>query len=198
MADRQTLDVYARKAQDYADRFATGRPDARLKDFIDRLPEGGHVLDLGCGPGRAAAAMMSRGLQVDAWDASPEMAAIASDRFGVTVRIAGFEDLGAAEVYDGIYANFSLLHAPKSQMPGHLSRIAQALKPGGFLHLGLKSGSGEKRDALGRFYAYYEDDEITGLLADVGISVLTRATGAEAGLGGTIDPWIILKARKND
>ena len=198
MADRQTMEVYASKAEDYADRFATGRPGPRLEDFINSLPEGGRVLDLGCGPGRAAAAMIASGLQVDAWDASPEMAALAKDRFGVDVVVAGFADLDAAETYDGIYANFSLLHAPKSEMPDHLTRIAHALKPGGYLYLGLKTGSGEKRDALGRFYAFYTDEEITGLLKEVGISVLTRATGAEAGLGGTVDPWIILKARKND
>jgi SAM-dependent methyltransferase len=197
-ADSQTLGVYAEKAEDYANRFATGRPDPRLRDFIESLPTGGRVLDLGCGPGRAAAAMKEAGLQVDAWDASPEMAALAQERFGVAVRVAGFDELDASETYDGVYANFSLLHAPKAEMPGHLARIARALKPGGFLHLGLKAGTGEKRDSLGRFYAYYEDDEITGLLSDVGISVLTRATGAEAGLGGTVDPWIILKARKND
>ncbi len=198
MADDQTLGVYAHKARDYADRFATGSPGPRLTAFIDSLPKGGRVLDLGCGPGRAAAVMKAAGLDVDAWDASPEMAALAADRFGLAVRIATFDDLDATEIYDGVYANFSLLHAPKADMPGHLAAIARALKPGGHLHLGLKTGTGEGRDSLGRFYAYYTDPELTGLLAAAGITILTRATGAEAGLGGTVDPWIILKARKDD
>ena len=110
--------------------------------------------------------------------------------------IRDFQDGITRGTYDGIYANFSLLHAPKSEMPDHLARISKAMKPGGALHLGLKAGDGERRDRFGRFYAFYQDAEITGLLADVGLTVETRDFGEEAGLEGTVDPWIILTARK--
>jgi hypothetical protein len=140
--------------------------------------------------------MRDAGLTVDAWDASPEMARIGRDTHGLDIRVAEFAELTAESVYDGIFANFSLLHAPKADMPAHLDRISTALKPGGLLHLGLKSGDGEARDAIGRFYAYYQDAEITGLLKTAGFVVETRDFGSEAGLDGTIAPWIILSARK--
>ena len=196
MADARTLDVYASKARDYADRFVSDKPDRHLAAFISALPQAARVLDLGCGPGQSAATMQAAGLGVDAWDGSPEMAALAHEKFDVAVRVATFDELNVTETYDGIFANFSLLHTRKSDMPGNLARIARALKPRGLFHIGLKTGTGENRDALGRFYAYYEDAEITRLLQDAGFDILTRDFGADAGLDGTLAPWIIMKARK--
>lgn len=196
MTDKETLNVYAAKAQDYAKRFSSAKPDLHLAAFMLAVPKGGRVLDMGCGTGRSTAFMIEAGLKADALDASAEMAEIASSEYGVQVRVAGFETLEAEGVYDGIYANFSLLHAPKAEMPEHLARISKALVPGGFFHIGLKTGTGEKRDALGRFYAYYTDAEITGLLEDAGFVVIERSFGADAGLDGTVAPWIILLAGK--
>ena len=196
MADRETLDVYRDRAADYANKFAQSSPDRQLQAFIDAVPVGGKVMDLGCGHGRSTALMIDAGLKAEGLDASPELAAIARENFGVEVTIAEFESLDAKGAYDGVFANFSLLHAPKAEMSGHLTRIAQALRPDGIIHLGLKTGDGERRDALGRFYAYYSDAEITRLLEDAGFSVLSRDSGADAGLDGTVAPWIVLLARK--
>ena len=198
MADRETLGVYDEQAEDYARKFGGWEVNKHLQAFIDALPCGAKVLDLGCGPGFAAAAMCKAGLDVDAWDASPEMARIGQDRLNLAIAIKGFDELAAANHYDGIYANFSLLHAPKADMPRHLARIARALKSGGQFHIGMKTGTGEHRDTLGRFYAYYEDTELTRLLADAGLIVTSRTTGADVGLAGTKDTWIIMRARKND
>ena len=197
-SDRETLDVYGRMAADYADMADRERNDRPLDAFIKSLPARARVLDLGCGPGRATARMAQAGLQVDAWDAAPEMAALARERFGLEVRVATFDALDADAVYDGVYANFSLLHAPRSEMPGHLDRIAKALTAHGLLHIGLKTGVGEMRDSLGRFYAYYEDSELAGLLDAAGFEILSRATGTEAGLDGVEAPWIVVRARKVD
>lgn len=196
--DRKTMDVYRRMAADYAAMADRERNDRPLDAFIRSLPAQARVLDLGCGPGRAAARMTQAGLQVEAWDASPEMAALARERFGLEVRAATFDVLDAEAIYDGIYANFSLLHAPRSEMPGHLDRIAKALTARGLFHIGLKTGVGEKRDSLGRFYAYYEESELAGLLETAGFEILSRATGTEAGLDGVEAPWIVVRARKVD
>ena len=198
MADEETLGVYRAKAEDYARMVAGIGSNRHLDAFIAALPAGAHVLDLGCGTGNASAAMVEAGLTIDAWDGSPEMAKVARDQFGLDVQVKTFDMLTAIEAYDGVYANFSLLHAPKADMPANLDRCAQALKPSGILHLGLKTGSGEARDKLGRFYAYYSDAEITGLLEAAGLSVTSRVTGEEAGLDGAVAPWIIMKAKKND
>jgi SAM-dependent methyltransferase len=196
MADARTLAVYAARARDYAARFGGTGEGPHVRAFLAELPKGGRILDLGCGPGHAAAAMTRAGFKVEAWDASPELVRIARDEYGVDARVVRFEDLADIDRFDGIYANFSLLHASKAEMPALLTRIARALKPQGVLHIGLKTGCGERRDAIGRFYAYYEDAEIAALLDAAGLPAFRRATGEESGLDGAIAPWIILLARK--
>ncbi len=132
MSDKETLNVYAEKAADYAamtDEFNTRDPS--LDAFIAAIPQGGCVLDLGCGPGASAAQMAAAGLTVDAFDPVPEMVAMAARHAGVNARQAGFDDLHAEAIYDGVWANFSLLHAPREDMPRHLAQIKSALKPGG-------------------------------------------------------------------
>ena len=69
MADNQTLTVYDNKIQDYIK--LTAEPASQsLSSFIQDIPDGGRVLDLGCGPGGAAAEMAQCGLKVDAIDGS--------------------------------------------------------------------------------------------------------------------------------
>lgn len=192
--DAQTVALYNAKATEYLEKFQTTDPNPRLLEFIDALPQGGNVLDLGCGPGNSAAVMRDRGLQVTALDASAEMAAIAKKLFDLNVTLGTFDDITGAAIYDGVWANFSLLHAPRTDMPRHLAAVHAALKPQGRFLIGLKSGTGEKRDALGRFYTYYTQDELTGLLDAAGFTIARIETGEEAGLAGPVEPWIIVTA----
>ncbi|MBW4707277.1 class I SAM-dependent methyltransferase [Roseobacter sp. YSTF-M11] len=195
MNDDETLRVYGSKAQEYD--ALTGKfnqTDPRLGAFMASLPQGAHVLDLGCGPGTSAAAMARHGLRVTALDPVPEMIALASRHPGVDTRLAGFDDIEGTDIYDGIWANFSLLHAARSDMPRYLAALAQALKPAGRFHIGMKTGTGSKRDAIGRFYTYYTDAELTGLLEDVGLTITARVTGREKGLDGVEAPYICLAA----
>ncbi|MGB7240764.1 MAG: class I SAM-dependent methyltransferase [Sulfitobacter sp.] len=195
MSDDETLKVYARKAQDYADLTnADSQANRLLTAFISALPQAGHVLDLGCGPGTSAAVMADAGFKVTATDAVPEMVNMAAQHPGVTAKVASFDDITGTAIYDGIWANFSLLHASREDMPRHLAALVTALKPNGIFHIGLKTGTGSKRDTLGRLYTYYTDAELTGLLNDAGLTVTDRTTGREKGLDGVDADWISLRA----
>lgn len=195
MPDSETIALYDARAQDYATQFSGGR-DPRLVQFIALMPAEARVLDLGCGPGRAAAQMALAGLDVDALDASSQMVTLANQHRGVRATCADFNSLDAVGLYDGIWANFSLLHAPRDQMPSHITAVATALKPRGWFAIGLKMGEGEKRDALGRFYTYYKDAEISRIMESVGLTIATRDFGAQKGFEGVHEPWIVLTAQK--
>lgn len=199
MSDRETLEVYAKAAEDYAARFgkvAEGDIDqfSDLKALFELLPDNGLVLDLGCGPGQWAAKIREAGYQVEAMDASPEMAALAKEQFDLDVTVGVFEDLTAEARYDGIWANFSLLHAPRADFPTHLARIHRALRPGGAFHIGMKLGTAEARDGLGRFYSYYGEAELIDLLEAAGFTVIRKRRGNGKGLAGSDDTFVILTA----
>ena len=198
MTDRETLDVYDARAADYADRFDKDEQiDTQLRHFLDLLPSGATLLDLGCGPGRTAGIMAKAGHDVTATDASAEMIALATRRPGVTARQETFDDLAGSELYDGIWANFSLLHATRTDLPRHIAAIAHALKPGGLFHIGMKTGRNTSRDKLGRRYTYVTDTELTGLLTGAGLTPIATWTGEGPGLSGEVSPWIVIQARKH-
>lgn len=191
-ADRETLLVYETRAHEYAE--MTGRAAAPgFSDFVAALPEAAHVLDLGCGPGDSARRFLDAGFSVDAVDAVPAMVSRAKE-LGVAARLASFDAIDTLDSYDGIWANFSLLHAPRGEFPGHLARLHRALRPGGRLHLGMKLGTGEARDRLGRLYTYYSEDDLMRYLTDAGFTPSTRVCGEGSGLDGTVSPWIWVQA----
>ena len=195
MADPKTIAVYDARAAEYATGNARDEPWHMLVSFRDAMPAGGRVLDLGCGPGASAGHFAQHGLQVDAWDASAEMVALAAQVDGVTAKQAVFADLDVRDLYDGIWANFSLLHAPRADMSAHLAAIRAALKPGGLFHIALKEGENAARDSIGRQYTYYTMEELTGLLLDAGLQPGDFTTGEEEGLDGTMARWIATQAR---
>ncbi len=196
MADARTIAVYDAKAADYARLVDSGGPDQTLRDFIAALPEGARVLDLGCGPGGASAHMRDAGLDPDPVDASPAMIALAKERFGLEARLATFDDISGEALYDAIWANFSLLHAPRVDLPRHFTALAHALRPGGLFHVGLKTGTGEARDSIDRLYTYVTVEELHRLFTDAGLAVLSTREGSEKGLAGTDDPFVLCLARK--
>ena len=195
MSDPETLSVYAAQSAQYAsltDAVLTNDP--MLADFITSLPEGGSALDLGCGPGAAAAAMAEAGLKVHATDAVPEMIALASRHPLVKAEVRSFDQISGAGIYDGVWANFSLLHADRDALPTILKGLHTAMKPNGRFHIAMKLGSETKRDAIGRQYTYVTETELRSLLSNAGFTVGKKHTGRDKGLDGTYADWIALAA----
>jgi len=195
VSDPETIRVYDDRAAEYADLTDSNiSDDPNLAAFIAACPEGGRVLDLGCGPGMAAAVMAQAGLQVEATDASAEMVAMAARHPGVSARQAMFDDISGSDVYDGIWASFCLLHAPRADFPSHLKALHKALKPGGTFWIGMKTGTGQTRDALGRLYTYYTASELETYLTEAGFTPQSRKVGTGKGLDGKEAEYILVTA----
>jgi len=151
--DEETLQFYRRNAEAYAG-WAKA-PSTRLKGFLALLPQGGSILELGCGAGNHSAIMLADGFAVRATDGSPEMAEIASQRLGQPVEAMRFDELDAQGEYAGVWASACLLHVPRDELAGILKRIRRALKPDGVFYASFKVGEGgDGRDSLGRYYNY--------------------------------------------
>lgn len=148
--DPRTLAFYAAQAPTYVQ-----RPDSLdpiIATFLDRLPMGAHILELGCGGGRDAKHMIDRGFIVDPTDGVAEMASEAEAHLGWPVRVMRFDQLDADRHYDAVVANASLLHVPLGELGDILSRVCRALKPGGWHLAGYKTGKAEGYDEFGRYY----------------------------------------------
>lgn len=154
MTDDKTIAFYDGASFDYAAKFAASSPDAQLLAFMALLPAGGSVLDLGCGPAFASAHMRNAGFKPDPVDASQGMITAANDLHDIGARMLTFDEIDMVAAYDGVWANFSLLHADRADLPRYLRALAAALRPNGVFHIGLKVGEGAERDRIDRFYTY--------------------------------------------
>lgn len=192
MTDQETISVYDKQVGEYTGLVVKQPDDPIILDFISRVAPNGLVLDLGCGPAQDSAVMRDHGLRVDPVDASGEMVREANEVYDIGARQALFEEIDALDAYDGIWANFSLLHATATALPDILLNLRRALKPTGVFHLGMKIGSGSVRDKLGRFYSYYSEEELCDRLTAAGFVVDNVRTGEAKGLAGDVEPWIVI------
>ncbi len=192
-ADALTLAFYDDKAADYARQIEEKASRAPLLRFLDGLAPGAALLDFGCGAGWASTEMLARGFAVRAIDGSSGLAAQARAR-GVPAEVMLFEEFDEPGAYDGVWASFSLLHAPRAAFPGLLATLRRALRPGGRLYLGMKLGQGEHRDDLGRRYAYFSEAELRDALAAAGFEIDETETEVAPGMAGIPEPCLHVHA----
>ncbi len=201
--DPATLAYYEAHAADYAERISRSAPDGDLKTFMEALPATREpVLDWGCGPGNTAALLAAAGISCEATDASPAMAALAAE-LGVAVRVDPFEALDSAPRFRGIWANFSLIHAPLAMFAPLVARAAETLVPGGVLHLGQDIAIGHPRSETGREVRYLglrcalvPPEEIMEAVRAAGLLPVSARSGSGHSLHGTPLDFHILLARK--
>lgn len=141
--------------QQHAQRFFSETVDVDMSElyrpFVAHLKPGARILDAGCGSGRDAKAFREMGYEVEAFDASAELVELARQHTGLPVKQMRFEDVTEVERYDGIWCCASLLHVPLAELPGVMTQLSEALKPGGVWYLSFKYGSGEREKDGRRF-----------------------------------------------
>ncbi|MCH1387332.1 MAG: class I SAM-dependent methyltransferase [Rhodobacteraceae bacterium] len=191
--DPQTIAIYNEKTNEYA-AMTEGVPHDLVR-FHDYLPSGARILDYGCGPGTSAAYLTKQGHIADAFDASEKMVAYAQKHSGVTAWQATFDQFNAQNIYDGIWASFSLLHAAREDIPTFLQNIHAAIRSGGVFYIAMKLGSGRHRDDLQRLYTYVSEAELQSWLSDAGFDWIGHTTDETPGLDGSMSAWIGVFAR---
>ena len=136
----KTIEYYNRNAISFAESTISASMSETLNLFASSLPQGGLVLDWGCGSGRDSLALRELGFHVVSVDASAEMCSQALRLTGTDARQEAFSELNEISTYDGIWACASLLHAPLDSLPGLFAKAADALKDNGVLYCSFKHG----------------------------------------------------------
>lgn len=193
-----SIDYYNRHAAEFYDRTVELDLKEELERFILLLPEGAAVLDLGCGSGRDSLYMKEEGLDVTAMDASEELCELAQIHIGQDVLLMRFEEIDFMEVFDGVWANASLLHVPLEELDEVLDKIIKSMKTEGILYMSFKYGDFSGiRD--GRYFKDYNTRELKELLGRHPLLELIEIyKNEDVREEKKMDRWIHVLARKLD
>lgn len=135
-------------AAEYARAFAgqfESRPFDRafLRLFADLVMRAGgrNALDVGCGPGEAAAELASCGLRTEGVDGSAAMVSLAGRQWPqVRFQTADMFSLPyEAGTFDAVCAWYSIIHTPAEALPELFAEYSRVLSVPGWLLLGFQT-----------------------------------------------------------
>jgi SAM-dependent methyltransferase len=195
----KTLEHYNERADEFwvgtRDHDVTQNIEAVLRHIRGAPPL--RILDLGCGPGRDLAAFRALGHEPIGLEGSPPLAAMARRHSGCDVWEQDFLALKLPSGhFDGIFANASLFHVPRQELPRVLSELRAALKPDGVLFASNPRGNNAEGWVGGRYGAYHDIDSWRGFLRAAAFAELEHYY-RPPGLPLERRPWLASVWRRN-
>jgi SAM-dependent methyltransferase len=152
--------------------------------FIEKLPENGRVLDLGCGTGLPYAKhLVEKGIDVLGVDLSEEMVKVASRNVsGAKFVQRSMSEITYMDEFDGVISSFSMLLLTPDLFRETASRIHSAMVDGGYFYLSLNESGNDAHDPdsdvfvnlLGQdmYSRGYKVEEIEGYFLPLGFSLV--------------------------
>jgi SAM-dependent methyltransferase len=194
----RTLEHYRSNAQ----RFRDGTQDhdvsqniAALLDRIVGVPPFA-ILDLGCGPGRDLVTFARLGHAPVGLDGAAPFVDMARAASGCEVWLQDFLKLELPPGrFDGIFANASLFHVPRQELPRVLAELFATLKPGGVLFSSNPRGDDAEGWSGNRYGVHLRLETWRGLLNDAGFVELAHYYRPD-GLPREQQPWLASVWRK--
>ena len=159
-----TLDYYNKNSEEYFNSTLNVDMTNTYKPFLKLVPEGGKILDLGCGSGRDSMNFMKLGYEVTAVDGSKELAKKASALLGKEVIASTFEELELKEKFHGIWACASLLHIKREDLKTVLNNLYNNLEDNGVFYMSFKYGEKEYVDDKNRYFNCFTDESIISFI----------------------------------
>ena len=148
------------------------------------------ILDFGCGPGRDLQAFALRGHRVVGVDGAPALAEMARSHGGCEVWQQDFLRLELPDAcFDGVFANASLFHVPRQELPRVLRQLHATLKPDGVLFSSNPRGDNQESINGERYGAYYDLETWRDYLTAAGFIELEHYY-RPAGLPREQQPWL--------
>ena len=162
-----------------SDRESRGLPEQRehFRDlFIEATAAGGvqSVLELGCGPGLDASALVAAGLDYTGVDLSFEAVATCARR-GFRACVADVTSLPfSTGTFDAVWTMSTLLHLNQEELGAALSEIRRVVRPAGIAAIGLWGVDATREEYLqadgrpARYFHLLSDDDLREALTEVG------------------------------
>lgn len=138
----QVQKAYKAVISDYKDKVKSEDLDHRyIERFLLSLEPKQKVLDIGCGTGGVSNEMAeNHQLKVTAIDISEDMVSLAK-KLHPRLRVLRMDMLKLkfpSNSFDAVFANYSLIHIPDTEIDISLKQIGKVLKRGGLLYLALQ------------------------------------------------------------
>lgn len=156
------------------------------------------LLDFGCGPGRDLAWFRDHGHAPVGLDGALEFVQMARAHSGCEVLHQDFLALDLPpDRFDGVFANASLFHVPKSELPRVLAELRAALRPRGVLFSSNPRGDNREGWSAGRYGCFHDLEQWRALVVAAGFSELEHYY-RPAGLPRDQQPWLASVWRKTN
>lgn len=182
-------DFYRNNYQTYAARTFAVDPAGFLRPFLEVLPPGASLLDVGCGAGRDLLWFKKRGFKVTGFEKSPGLAGIARQNAGCEVIEGDFETFDFSSFsFDAVLASAAFVHIPHERLPDVIANVGRALVENGFFYISLKKGEGAETDDTARTFYLWREKPLRQIFDRLGLSVLTLTTSTSALNPG--DTWL--------
>lgn len=168
--------------------------DALLRNIAGTAPF--QILDFGCGPGRDLQTFAAMGHITTGLDGSDRFAEMARVDSGCEVLHQNFLELNLpTERFDGIFANASLFHVPRQELPRVLRELHAALKLGGVLFSSNPRGSNQEGWNGERYGSFHDLESWSALLTEAGFTEVEHYY-RPPGLPREQQPWLASVWRK--
>lgn len=148
-----------------------------LDRFLSLVPEGGAVLDIGCGSGEPIARYLAgRGRRVTGIDGSASLIALCRKRMpGQDWHLADMRDLALGRTFDGLIAWDSFFHLTATDQRAMFPVFRRHAAPGALLMFTSGPSDGEAIGVFGGeplYHASLSPGEYRALLAENGFEVI--------------------------
>ena len=189
---RLTLAHYARNAEGFRegtrDHDVSQNIAALLRHIQAKAPFA--LLDFGCGPGRDLRTFKALGHAPVGLDGTARFVEMARADSGCEVWQQDFLALDLPpERFDGVFANASLFHIPRADLPRVLRQLHATLRPGGVLFASNPRGDNREGWSGERYGAWHDWERWRDYLTAAGFTELEHYYSPE-GLPRDQQPWL--------
>ena len=187
-----TLEHYSRHAEDYSEgtrgHDVSQNITALLQNVEAEPPY--TILDFGCGPGRDLKAFREFGHIAVGLEGATRFVQMARADSGCEVWQQDFLKLDLPQNhFDGVFANATLFHVPRQELPRVLLELRATLKRRGVLFSSNPHGHNEEGWNRGRYGAYYDLETWRNYVSAAGFVELSHYY-RPSGLPRKQQPWL--------
>ncbi len=176
----RTIRYYDENSVEYSKTVNVADMARTYKRVLKHVPNGGLIVDVGCGSGRDLKHFKEAGYRACGIDASEGMCKVAQEYSGCPVMCCDALSWKPTEKVDAIWANASLLHLNHEDIIAFLRTKSEYLSPDGILYFSMKAGIPEGYDEQGRYFAPYSEAILDSVLAEGRLRVVERWTETDS------------------